>query len=61
MRQEKDKTVIDSVAEQIKTNPSSFVPNKEELEKVISERETADLRLQEAGRVVILEEKCPTV
>ena len=47
-------SLIQAVVEQIKRSPDLFVPNNEELQKIVNEREKADLELKEAGIIVIL-------
>ena len=55
MQQEKDKVILDTILTEIKTNSMSFVPQKEDLDRVVSQRDEADKRIKESGRSVILE------
>lgn len=43
-----------ALIKQIKVDPSSFIPTKEELDEVIKLREEADRQLKKSGKVVIL-------
>jgi len=54
MPKEQISSTTQAVIEQIKRNPSLFVPTKRELQKVIKDREQADQRLKEKGLTVIL-------
>lgn len=45
---------MQALIEQIKANPTSFIPSKADRARVIGLREQADQRLKESGRVVIL-------
>jgi len=55
MPKEQISPTVQAVIRQIRKSPSLFVPTKEELQKIIAEREKADQRLKEARTTVILQ------
>lgn len=60
MKREYDNAQMESILDQIKRDPSSFIPTEGELKEVIEIREAADRRLKEEGRIVILTEQWQT-
>lgn len=54
MEQEPDRSATQAVLDQIKKDPTLAISSKKDLERVINERETADIRIKKSGRSLIL-------